>query len=198
MAPSMAAAGQYFNKNRAAAMGGAVAGSSLGGVVFPIALSRMLNTPSLGFGWSVRICGFLMLALLSITMLGIKARLPPRKGRFLLLSAFKEPQFDALILSIFFMMLGFFVPFFCIPTYAIEHGMGLQLSAYLPAILNGASFFGRVIPGIMADKFGPLNVFAAAGFSTGILILRWTKTTTNATITLSQLSMASAPEQLSP
>ena len=69
MGPSIAATGQYFNKKRAAAMGAAVAGSSLGGVILPIALSRMLNNPNLGFGWSVRICGFLMLALLSIAML---------------------------------------------------------------------------------------------------------------------------------
>ena len=37
-------------------MGLAIAGSSIGGVVFPIALSRMLNNPKLGFGWSVRVC----------------------------------------------------------------------------------------------------------------------------------------------
>jgi len=184
MGPSIAATGQYFSKRRAAAMGAAVAGSSLGGVIFPIALSRMLNNPNLGFGWSVRICGFLMLALLAIAIFGIKARLPPRKGRFLLLEAFKEPQFNSIISSVFLMMLGMFVPFFYLPSYAVDHGMSFQLSAYLPAILNAASFFGRVIPGILADKLGRLNILAAAGLSTGILIFCWTKTTSNATIIL--------------
>ena len=35
MAPGVASTGQYFNKKRGAAMGIAVAGSSLGGVIFP-------------------------------------------------------------------------------------------------------------------------------------------------------------------
>jgi MFS family permease len=63
MSPAMAATGQYFNKNRGAAMGLAVAGSSLGGVVWPIALGKMLYNPHMSFGWTVRITGFVMLAL---------------------------------------------------------------------------------------------------------------------------------------
>jgi MFS family permease len=47
-APPMAAVGQYFNKRRGAAMGLAVAGSSISRVVFPMALSEMLDESSLG------------------------------------------------------------------------------------------------------------------------------------------------------
>src|ERR1700734_2029921 len=77
MSPAMAATGQYFNKKRAAALGMAIAGSSLGGVIFPIALGKMLYNPQLGFGWTVRICGFIMVALLAPASIGIRARLPP-------------------------------------------------------------------------------------------------------------------------
>src|SRR5882757_297087 len=93
MAPAMAATGQYFNKKRGAAMGLAVAGSSLGGVVWPIALGKMLYNPSLSFGWSVRISGFIMLALIGPACAAIRARLPPRNGTFFLPEAFKNPQF---------------------------------------------------------------------------------------------------------
>jgi hypothetical protein len=41
--PSMAAVMQYFDKNIAAALGIAVAGSSIGGVVIPIALSKIVE-----------------------------------------------------------------------------------------------------------------------------------------------------------
>jgi len=182
MSPCMAAVGQYFNKKRGVAMGIAVAGSSLGGVIFPIALGKMLYNPKLGFGWSIRIMGFLMLAVLSISCPLIKARLPPRKDKFFLPSAFKEPPYVLLIASAFLMLFGVFTPIFYLPTYAVHYGMSSELASYLIAILNAASFFGRLIPGILADKFGRFNMFFVVGLSTGILILCWQRITTNAAI----------------
>lgn len=182
MSPCMAATAQYFNKNRGAAMGISVAGSSLGGVIFPIALGKMLYNTELGFAWTIRICGFIILAILGISCSCIRARLPPRKGQFFLLSAFKEPPYLAIIGAGFLMLLGFFVPFFYLPTYAVSHGMSKDLATYLLSILNATSFFGRVIPGILADKVGRLNMLCAAGLSTGILILCWPRTSTNAAI----------------
>jgi MFS family permease len=184
MAPCMAATGQYFNKNRGAALGLAVAGSSVGGVVFPIALSKMLANEKLGFGWSVRICGFLMLAVVLPACAMVRARLPPRSGKFFLPSAFRELPYVCLIGSVFLIMLGLFTPFFYLPTFAVEHGMSTQLASYLVAILNGSSFFGRVLGGLLADKFGRLNLLMGAGVCTGVLIFCWQKMTTNATMIL--------------
>ncbi|KAI9037115.1 monocarboxylate permease-like protein [Aspergillus affinis] len=56
--PAFAAVSQYFDKKRAGALGLAVAGSSIGGVIMPIILSKGFNGSSLGFGWTSR---FLML-----------------------------------------------------------------------------------------------------------------------------------------
>lgn len=182
MAPAMASTGQWFQKNRGAALGLAVAGSSLGGVIFPIALSKMLYNPSLGFGWTIRILGFLMLALILPSAFAIRARLPPRAGRFFLPSAFKEPLYVALLVSVFLMVMGMFMPFFYLPTYAVSKGMSTQLASYIVAILNGASFFGRVIPGVLGDKLGRMNALCAAGVSTGILILCMQAITDNAGI----------------
>ena len=183
MAPGMAAVSQYFHKNRAAAMGIAVAGSSVGGVVFPIALDRMLYNPTLGFDWTIRILGFIMLAVLIPSILGIRARLPPRKERFFIFSAFREIPYITLLSATFLMMLGVFIPIFYLPTYAVEHGMSTRLALYLTAILNGASFFGRVLAGMFADKFvGRYNMLSLAGVITGILCFCWQKTSTNASI----------------
>lgn len=60
--------------------------------------------------------------------------------------------------------------------------MSPLLSSYLISILNGASLFGRIIPGILADKFGRLNGLCIASLASGILALCWQKITTNATI----------------
>jgi MFS family permease len=182
MAPAMAAMAQYFKKKRGAAMGIGVAGSSLGGVIFPIALNKMFANASLGFGWTVRIVAFLMLGILLLSCLPIRARLPPRKGGFFLPSAFKELPFITLLVSLFLMMLGVFTPIFYLSTYAVYYGMDTQLANYLIAILNGMSLFGRVIPGILADKFGTLNLLLCFGLCTGILVICWQRITTNASI----------------
>lgn len=114
MAPSMAATPQYFNKKRGAAMRIAIAGSSIGGVILPIALNRMLNNINLGFGWPVRVVAFIDTGILISARIPIKARLPPRKSRFLLPSAVKDPQYSLLVTCLFFMFLGMFPPTFYI------------------------------------------------------------------------------------
>ncbi|KAK0638995.1 major facilitator superfamily domain-containing protein [Cercophora newfieldiana] len=182
MCPSMAATPQYFNKKRGAAMGLMIAGSSIGGVVWPIALSKLLANESLGFGWSLRIVGFINLAVLAYATLGIKARLPSRKSGFLLLSAFRDPVYCLIITSCFFLFLGLFTPLFFLPLYAQTKGMDPLLAGYLLAILNGASLPGRILPGILADKFGRLNMLFASAVASGIITLCWTKCETNAGI----------------
>lgn len=182
MSPAMTAVSQYFHQKRGAALGLAVAGSSVGGVVFPIALNEMLNS-SLSFGWTIRILGFIMTGFLLPSVLAVRARLPPRKKSFLLLSAFSEVAYVSLLGAIFVMMLGVFIPIFYLPAYAVEHGMDEQMAFYLTAILNGASFFGRVIPGITADKFiGRFNMLGLSAVVTGILCLCWQAIDSNASI----------------
>lgn len=61
--PSMAAVSQYFDVNRAAAIGVAASGSSIGGIIIPVALSKMLNGTNIGFGWGIRVIGFLSVPL---------------------------------------------------------------------------------------------------------------------------------------
>lgn len=187
--PAMAALSQFFNKKRAAALGIAIAGSSLGGVIFPIALSKMLNGTSLGFGWSVRIIGFVTIPLLGFACVAITSRLPPRTTTFFVWQAFKETRFILLTIALFFMLLGTFVPLFYIPTYAVSRGMDPTLASYLLAIINAASTFGRVIPGILADKFGRLNMFAFGAIITSIVIFCWNKTESTAALVVYSIAI---------
>lgn len=169
--PAFAAVSQYFDKKRGAAIGLVVSGSSIGGIVFPIALSKMLNDSSLGFGWSVRVMGFVVAPLLAFASFAVTARLPPRKTSFFLASAFKDVKYVALVFAMFCCMIGMFTPLFFLPTYAVTTGMGATLASYLLAILNAASTFGRIIPGVLADKYGRLNMFGLGGIATGICVL---------------------------
>jgi MFS family permease len=80
------------------------------------------------------------------------------------------------------MMFGLFTPFFFLPSYAVSRGMSHSLASFLIAILNAASFFGRVIPGVLGDKWGRLNILFAAGVSTAVLICCFTLVKSNASI----------------
>jgi MFS family permease len=168
--PAMAAVTQYFDKKAGAALGLVISGSSIGGVVIPIALSKMLNSTNLGFGWSIRIIGFLLIPLLAFSCITVRSRLPARQSAFLLPGAFKDRTYCMLIAALFFMFIGMFPPLFYIPTYAVERGMDATLASYLLAIVNGASTFGRVVPGVLADKFGRINVFMFGGIASGVVV----------------------------
>ena len=59
----------HFRASRSVAMGIVVAGSSLGGVIWPIALHKLLG--EVGFGWAVRIAAFIMIPLLGLAILAV-------------------------------------------------------------------------------------------------------------------------------
>jgi hypothetical protein len=71
--PMVALVGQYFKRSRAAATGFVVAGSSLGGIVWPIVIDRLLNTTSIGFPWTMRIIGFIMIPCLIFSCVAAKS-----------------------------------------------------------------------------------------------------------------------------
>ncbi|GFG20113.1 MFS transporter, putative [Aspergillus udagawae] len=181
LAPALSSTAQYFQKKRAAAMGITIAGSSLGGVIFPIALDHMLYS-SLGFAWAVRIVGFIILGVMSFAVLGIRARLPPKRQRFLKLEAFKKPKYVATLTAVFFLNVGIFTPFFYLPLYGEFQGMSTSLAFYLIAIQNASSFFGRLVPGVIADKIGPYNMLSTVSIITAIITFCWICMTTNAGI----------------
>ncbi|KAK0702186.1 major facilitator superfamily domain-containing protein [Lasiosphaeris hirsuta] len=184
MFPSMAATPQYFHKRRGAAMGLAIAGSSLGAIVFPIVLSQLLER--VGFAWAVRTCGFIMIPILAFSAMTVKARLPPRKSRLFIWTAFKSSRYAFLTGAVFCMFMGMFVPLFYLPSYGISQGMDATVAFYLIALINASSIPGRILPGVLGDKFGSINSLITAGLLTAIIIFCWpTATTTSGIIVYS-------------
>ncbi|PWY75042.1 putative MFS monocarboxylate transporter [Aspergillus heteromorphus CBS 117.55] len=172
--PTLAAVNQYFFKRRPLAMGIASSGSSLAGVIFPIALNRMLNESNLGFGWSVRIVGFLMLALSVIACLSVSSPAPKRKsGTLFIGDAWRHPAYSFQVAGLFFIIWALFVPFFYIPSYAQSIGIDVNLSNYLISISNAGSFVGRLLSGALANRIGRFNTLVASSAICGILILCW-------------------------
>ena len=106
----------------------------------------------------------------------MKTRLPPpEKVRSIFdLPAFKELPFLVHTLGLFFALMGLYFPFFYLPTFTTAVLNASDDTAfYMLAILNATSTFGRIIPGLLADKIGSLNMIIPCGLSATILAFTW-------------------------
>lgn len=179
-----------FQKRRGLALGMTVAGSSVGGIVWPVALSRLLK--QFGFGWTFRIAGFIMMPLCLVSILSISMpgqarraangtpRLPPPKPD--LGSIIKNRRYQFFVLGGWFLYIGLFAGLSYIAVYGVSQGLSEDTAFYLVTITNAASLFGRVIPGALADIYGPYNLMILAGTSSGIIMTCLTAAKSNAGI----------------
>lgn len=156
--PSVAILSTYFSSKIGTAVGLAASGSSLGGVIYPIVLNKLVM--QIGFPWAVRVVGFMILGTMMIPNLCMKVRVLPAQQRSLLdLPAFKKPSYSFMVLGFFIGFMGLYMPFFYGQLYAIERRITDEnLAFYLLAIMNSASVFGRIVPNYIADRLGPFNV----------------------------------------
>ncbi|KAF8575182.1 MFS general substrate transporter [Ramaria rubella] len=175
--PAVAVMGHWFKRRRAYALGIVVAGSSLGGVVYPIMLQQLKDR--VGFPWAVRISGFVTLACLIIAGFTIRTRLPTHKDTIKLsqlvdLNGFRDLRYTLATMSSFLYFYALFIPYFYIEEYARFSGVPLSVSPYLLAIINGCGIPARIIPGFLGDRFGILQIMVPSTvFSGGIVLALW-------------------------
>ncbi|KAF4987537.1 hypothetical protein FDECE_15385 [Fusarium decemcellulare] len=157
--PAYATIAHFFDVRRGFATGIAMTAGSIGGIVFPIFLQKLL--PKLGFGWTTRILGFMILGLAVPSTLFMRSRLPPQDKVTSVwpdLSMFKDLKFTLSAVGIFFMEWGLFVPLTYIVSYAGRASGDMTDSYTLLSILNAGSLLGRFLPGLLADHIGRFNV----------------------------------------
>ncbi|KAJ3981089.1 major facilitator superfamily domain-containing protein [Lentinula detonsa] len=180
--PAMGIIGQWFRKKRGLAMGFAALGSSVGGTVFPIAAQRLI--PRLGFSWTMRILGFILMIALVISNITLARRLPPRNvsGGLFNLAAFKDPPFSTYAIAVFTGFLGLYTILTYIDLSALAVGLSPDMAAYLVAIANMSSGLGRIATGIMADRIGALNFIITTTSFAGALSFAWPFAKTEASL----------------
>ncbi|KAF7586967.1 hypothetical protein BBP40_007966 [Aspergillus hancockii] len=161
----------YFSSKLGLAMGLAVSGSSLGGVIYPVILNELIGP--LGFGWSVRIIGFVALGTLLVPMAVMRQRVKPLRARSLIdWPALTDIPYMSFVVASLIAFMGLFVLLFYITYFAAERGItDTKMAFYLTPIFNSTSCSGRILLTGLADKTGPFNLIAPCCFITGILIL---------------------------
>jgi len=128
-------------KKRGAAYGIMAAGSGLGGVILPIMVSHIM--PKIGYGWSMRVCGFLILGLMAIANVTVKSRLPPRPRTFKIahfIEPFTDMRWVTITISSFLFFMGLFIPINFVEVQSLAAGMSVNLASYLIPILNAGRY----------------------------------------------------------
>lgn len=142
----------FFDQRRGLAFGVLSTGSSLGGVVFPIMLSRLIK--QVGYGWAMRSCAFMIFGLLGVANLTLRTRVSVVSGRRVdggsirskigggrkMWRPFREVPFLLLLGGLFLVPFGLYVPINYLPVASIGAGMTKDMSQNLVAIYNGARY----------------------------------------------------------
>ncbi|OSD05114.1 MFS general substrate transporter [Trametes coccinea BRFM310] len=172
----------WFSKKLGLALACVAGGSSIGGTIFPIILRNLIERQS--FGWTLRITGFILAGFLLMLNLTISRRLPPKKdlGPFLNLSMFKSPAYTVYTLSLFVGFLGIYSALTYISLSGITEGVDPNLSFYLTSIANGCSLIGRLGGGLLADRFGPVNILIPGTLIAAVTTYAWPFATTKGSL----------------
>ncbi|ETS85322.1 hypothetical protein PFICI_03347 [Pestalotiopsis fici W106-1] len=164
--------GNRFIRRRGIAMGCALSGSSIGGVVMPLMLRSLL--PKVGWAWSMRAVAFMVASALIGGVMCLRA-LPPRRrsstrysGAALNFTVFTSGSFVFVTIGLSALEFAVFGMFSLLPTYAIKANFSSDTGFVLLAIANGTSCIGRLIPGLAGDKFGPFNMLLCMVLFTAI------------------------------
>ena len=117
-----------------------------------------------------------MLACQILCFAFLKQRTPPRKvGPLVEWTAFREPTYTLVAIGVFLNNWGVWFAFYYIPSYASNVlSASSATSTSLLLIMNGVGVPGRIIPGLLADRFtGPLNMLIFYSFLGGVVLFTW-------------------------
>lgn len=177
--PSMALVARSFRERRAIAMGVVACGAPTGGILYTLMFEQLI--PKVGFAWTVRIMGFVVVALFALalplllwrtTNLGDMGKGTKRK--LVDYAAFTDLPFWGYALSTSFLFMGYLVPFFFMPTFAVvQLGSTQSVALYALITSQAASVPGRLIVAICAHKFGIMICWVACAGISATVCLVW-------------------------
>ncbi|KAA1467658.1 MFS general substrate transporter [Dentipellis sp. KUC8613] len=171
--PTVGIISHWFKKRRGTALGIMACGSSLGGTIFPIAF-RQLET-HVGFKWTMRTFGFILIFFTAVSNLTLKRRLPPVyvSGGLFNFRVFTSAPFSAYTAGGFIAFLGLYTVLTYIDASASTQGIDENFAFYLVSIANAASGFGRLGFGFCADRIGAMNVMTPMTALAGVFTYIW-------------------------
>ena len=171
--PIVSVVGGWFDRQRTAALGVAVAGIGAGTLVMAPVASVLIEA----YGWRT---SYAILGIAGAVVLGVCSAVverPPRHhaaqparplGELVGVSTFR-----VLYGSIFLMSLALFVPFVFLTSYAEDNGISSGMAAALIGFIGGASIMGRLALGAIAPRVGLIRLYQSCFAVMGLAFVIW-------------------------
>ncbi|KAL7916584.1 major facilitator superfamily transporter [Trichoderma velutinum] len=159
----------YFQERRMIAAGIAATGSALAGVYLPIMLANLFK--HVGFGWATRTLALIMAFTLSIACFIVTPRhRDVKSGPLFNISFMKEPVYLFFVMAFAFIMAANYVPYFYISDYSTSLGIDSGDAFYLVSYMNAASALGRILPALLASRYGGLNTLIGCAVLSSVVL----------------------------
>ncbi|KAM0424463.1 hypothetical protein ACHAPT_010387 [Fusarium lateritium] len=175
-APTIANMSTYFTSKKTIAISAAACGAGTGGMVFPLIAQQLL--PKIGFRWTVRVMGLVVLVASMLIMALARTRLPPRKaGPLVEMAAFKELSYVLFAVAMFFTLWPTWISYNYARQYATDKLDGTASDSFtILIVINAVGIPGRMVAAWLADRyFGAVNVFIPTILSAGLCIYMWSQ-----------------------
>jgi predicted MFS family arabinose efflux permease len=124
--------------------------------------------------WTARAMALLMLVLLGFANVVLRPRSKVKGPRRSLIdkTAFTDWPYVFFVAGCFVVFLGMYTPFVHIQSFALEQRIvSPSLALYLLAILNSSSILGRILPALLAQRVGPMNMIIVTAVGLGVACL---------------------------
>lgn len=171
--PSVTVLNEWFSLKRGLAFGIAVSGSGVGQFCMSLISEGLIST----VGWrnALRYLALFNTTFLVVCSFMIHKRLPknPTAPKPISFSNLKNPTFLIFFIGCLVAGLGLFMPFTYIPIYAEFYGINSNDAVVILSMSGITGAMGRIILGVLGDKYGKLNMLKFAMFSSGLVTLTW-------------------------
>ncbi|KAI8342301.1 major facilitator superfamily domain-containing protein [Chlamydoabsidia padenii] len=176
--PCISAPQQWFSSKRGLAVGIAISGSGIGGLVISNIVRVAID--NVGYRWSLRIIGFMQLGLMGISFLTVKPLNPlPHDVPLFDFSPFKNRKFLVLMAIHCIGNFALYIPSGFVPSYAASLGVSDVISSNMSAVMSVMMFVGKICNGFISDFVGRSNMTMVCSMMTGIVCLAvWTTAST--------------------
>ncbi|KAI8334728.1 major facilitator superfamily domain-containing protein [Chlamydoabsidia padenii] len=185
---------QWFSERRGLAVGISMAGSGVGGLVIANICQAIIDTPSMGYRWALRVDGIICFVLLSLATLMVRplgtasqtgGKQRDDQGRRAIINwyLFKNPQFCVLFMVGLITTFGYMAPSSLLPSHAKSMNLNPWVGTNLSAIMSAINACARIGTGYMGDKLGRFNSLCICAFLAGLSCLTvWVNVHNEATL----------------